>query len=65
MSLNFTNFIKWHRGRVARQSSAKAFTAVRIRSMPLPLILSGGGYLFISKILPPIAFLVIILIGLP
>ena len=25
----------WHRGRVARQSSAKACTAVRIRSMPL------------------------------
>ena len=24
----------WHRGRVARQSSAKACTAVRIRSMP-------------------------------
>lgn len=27
-------FTKWHRGRVARQSSAKACTAVRIRSMP-------------------------------
>ena len=27
-------FALWHRGRVARQSSAKACTAVRIRSVP-------------------------------
>ena len=33
--LNISTFAAWHRGRVARQSSAKACTAVRIRSMPL------------------------------
>ena len=33
-SINITIFTPWHRGRVARQSSAKACTAVRIRSMP-------------------------------
>ncbi len=33
---------KWHRGRVARQSSAKACTAVRIRSMPQKTLQIGG-----------------------
>ena len=41
---------QWHRGRVARQSSAKACTAVRIRSVPLFFnsndLLKGVTFLF-------------------
>ncbi len=34
--INFVaEFLIWHRGRVARQRSAKPSTAVRIRSVPL------------------------------
>tara|TARA_B110000003_G_scaffold102492_1_gene104730 strand:- start:188 stop:316 length:129 start_codon:yes stop_codon:yes gene_type:complete len=35
---------EWHRGRVARQSSAKASTAVRIRSMPQKTRYCIGGF---------------------
>ena len=38
----------WHRGRVARQSSAKACTAVRIRSMPQNPVRCAGFFVFIA-----------------
>ena len=38
---------KWHRGRVARHSSAKACTAVRIRSMPPKPSYKGGFFVYI------------------